>query len=67
MRIGTRMAGCETPQIWAPPGVSPPAREQRDMGVWVRITEEGFQAEPLLLADPDAGVGERVIENLGKG
>lgn len=31
------------------------------------VTEEGFQAEPLLLADPEAGVGECVVEDLGKG
>lgn len=32
-----------------------------------RVTKEGFQAEPLLLADPDAGVRQHIIENLGKG
>lgn len=31
-----------------------------------RVTKEGFQVEPLLLADPDASVGKRVIEDLGK-
>lgn len=50
-----------------PPGVSPPTQEQQDAGVWARVTKEGFQAEPLLLADSDAGVGERVVEDLGKG
>lgn len=54
------------PRGLGPPGVSPPAGEQQDVGAQVRVTKEGFQVEPLLLADPDASVGKRVVEDLGK-
>lgn len=32
-----------------------------------RVTKEGFQAEPLLVAEPDAGVRQHIVEDLGKG
>lgn len=64
MRTGTRVAGCE------PPGLDPPGETSSPGPAGcggVSVTEEGFQAEPLLLADPEAGVGECVVEDLGKG
>lgn len=51
---------------WEHPTVSfslPPRNSS--FGVQMSITKEGFHVEPLLGADADAGVGERVGEDLG--